>query len=338
MADNFTLADLLQGRRNPLVDQYWATPPDTLTRFPVGARPGETSVSAYQQTPSERGVSDWLVGQGAPRGLAQWLGRFAPWTPPGGAYDAGAAFGESPGALTGAGLTLAALPLGVRAPLRSLPYSKHTLAPWTREAYNVADDALPSLRNELWAAYEAPGGRLPDPWYLHGRAARGDLDTGNVLQMTRDYNVAEQYAGRNGSIWAIRPSERSRVLDFESIETPDARRVGAAALRDYRAGKLPFADDLSWMGPRPSGRDLSIDIRNQFSPDRIVDSAQAFDNPTWLEWLYGRFEPDLVRVPNGAVAFGPHGLEAIRLYGVPAGVAGIGAAGVLAGQDREAPY
>lgn len=97
MADTFTLANYLQGRRNPLLDEWYATPPvNTLTGDPVrtypDARPG---LQGYATTPSERGVSNWLADYaGAPRDLANRAGALAPWTPMGGAYDAGQMIGQ----------------------------------------------------------------------------------------------------------------------------------------------------------------------------------------------------------------------------------------------------
>lgn len=182
-------------------------------------------------------------------------------------------------------------------------------APWTVEGYNVDPTKIAGTRADLQQAFVDGG--LPGDWFVHGRAKRGDLDTGGLLQGTQSPDTAMQYAGRNGgSIWAMRPAPDSTVLNFTSTSTPDIRNVTAAALRDDRKGVLPFSDDLANIPPAAR----SEAIRESFAPRDIVNSAQAFDNQNWTDWLHQTRKPDFVRTPDGGVAYGPDGVEAIRLF------------------------
>lgn len=123
--------------------------------------------------------------------------------------------------------------------------------------------------------------------------------------------LESQYAGRkDGSIWAMRPAPGSSVLDFTAPNTPDIRKVAADALRADRRGTLPFSDDIADI---PAAA-RSEAIRDAFAPRDIVNSAQAFDNQNWSDWLHQTRKPDFVRTPDGGVAYGPDGVEAIRLF------------------------
>jgi hypothetical protein len=105
------------------LDEY-LTPPlphTTLTGRPV--RISEPHIGTLDAaTPSEAATRSRLRDWGVPQRVADWIGSWAPWTPPGAGYDAGSVIGagmaaDNPGQVgLGVGLTaLAALPLGIRA-------------------------------------------------------------------------------------------------------------------------------------------------------------------------------------------------------------------------------
>lgn len=54
---------------------------------------------------------------------------------------------------------------------------------------------------------------IPDGWYVHGRSNKQELNKEYVTQLSKDWDVAEQYAGKEGSIWLIKPSSKSIVFD-----------------------------------------------------------------------------------------------------------------------------
>ena len=168
---------------------------------------------------------------------------------------------------------------------------------------------------DAWDAYE--NRVIPDGWYVHGRASRQDLETGQVIQMTKDWDVADQYAHKNGSKWMIRPSEDATVLDLSSRSTPDMDRVVAAAIDDFENGDRDFSDIVSdiegSLGREATTSDVEKAIRDSFSPDDIVNSAQAYDNWTWAGWLTTRLGVDFVHVPDGAVAMGDYAVQGVKV-------------------------
>jgi hypothetical protein len=197
---------------------------------------------------------------------------------------------------------------------------------------SIADDPLPGSFGvspeeiaELRAAYKNDDA-VPSGWYVHGRGGSKELGEHYPIQMTHDYETMRQYGGANyrdvptGSGWAIAPTEAGRVLDFESADTPDIRSAAAAILRDARAGGNPVIADVvkSYWDDKPSPREISEAVRSNFAPSNIVNSAEAFDNMEWVEALLRTADyPDLVKTPDGAVAFnnGNGGLKAVRLFG-----------------------
>lgn len=196
-----------------------------------------------------------------------------------------------------------------------------SFAPWSVEGYNITANDIGPMRQALQEQFV--GGTVPEGWYVHGRANRGDLDTGNVTQATQNPDVALRYAGRaDGSVWAMRPLPDTRVLDFTSDATPDVRKTTAKALVDYRSGTLPFDQELTGT----TGRELSQQIRQAFTPENIVNDAGAFDSINWVNWLAERTRAGFIRTPDGAVAMSPEDVQAVRLFsngGLPGASLGV---------------
>ena len=171
-----------------------------------------------------------------------------------------------------------------------------------------------SMQSDLLKAAYENHSELPDGWYVHGRSRLDHLRDDAPIQATRSFDVMEQYGGLGqpyqGSGWAISPKDGAKVLDLSSIDTPDARAVGAAALLDYRKGLFPRDDLVDGLAPR----DASERIRNAFVPDRIVESAQGYDDTALHNWFYERFAPDFVRTPDGAVSLNKDQLNTVRLF------------------------
>lgn len=154
-----------------------------------------------------------------------------------------------------------------------------------------------------WAAKNLSEGKVPDGWFVHGRARRTDLDTGDVLQMTRNTDVAESY-GKDGSVWMARPRDGANVLDLSSDSTPAMNQVARAAVDDFRSGRLPFLDEIeSALGRDATDADIDMIVREEFSPSDIVTSARAYDNDAFKEWLADRFDRPFVITKDGAVIF-----------------------------------
>lgn len=153
--------------------------------------------------------------------------------------------------------------------------------------------------DELYAARE-----IPEGFYVHGRNGRQDLDTGDVIQLSRDWDIADQYAGRNGSKWLISPAENGNVLDLSSTNTKDMDEVISQAIKAWEKDSLPFLDDIEGsIGREATADDIADAVRSQFAPDDIVDSARAYDADNWKEWLGEIFDYPFVHTPDGGVVF-----------------------------------
>lgn len=153
---------------------------------------------------------------------------------------------------------------------------------------------------------------LPPGWYVHGRSGQEALRDDAVIQMTRDYDTAEFYGG-SGSGWALTPASGARVLDFgEGSSSRDLRRVAQLMMADYRKGTLPSSIE-AMLPPNPGVNDF-FRAAAEFAPNRIVESAGAFDDVSAVNWLWEKAGADFVRTPDGAVALHPDAVRQVRLW------------------------
>lgn len=193
------------------------------------------------------------------------------------------------------------------------------------DANNVAGKQAPNPAGDVegsaqWAYETYQSGAVPDGWYVHGRQGRKDLNTGGVLQLTRDWDVADQYSGQPGSSkWLIRPKSEANTLDLSGSQTADMDRVVDAALRDFDRNRLPWLDDLeAAIGREAEASDVEDAVRDNFAPDNIVDSAKAYDSQSMSEWLAETFDyPSFVETPDGAVVFSRKGIDAVMVPSEP---------------------
>jgi hypothetical protein len=173
--------------------------------------------------------------------------------------------------------------------------------------------------------------KIPDGWYVHGR--RNDKKFGNddwPTQFTQDIEIANSY-GRKGSVWIARPTNKATVLDFSKYRTKDLDKFVLHLKEFFDAFKNgerypdeldPIiegisnhysvnAEDLEW-------KDFEEEIRNTFTPHRIVDTAEAYDSSEWINLLqfynglHGDW-PDFIETPDGAVLM-PGSASTIEAY------------------------
>jgi hypothetical protein len=170
------------------------------------------------------------------------------------------------------------------------------------------------IHDRAWATQALAEEDVPEGWWIHGRYGSNDLKTDRVIQLSRSTQNARSYAGDAGSIWYVRPGEGAEVLDFSMPDSPDMQRVVERALEDYRRGTLVFLGDIEGaLGREATEGDVEAAVRSEFAPTSIVESAQAFDDDVWTQWLDDAFGPDFVVTPDGAVAISAEGLvEAVR--------------------------
>lgn len=158
--------------------------------------------------------------------------------------------------------------------------------------------ATESLANEWYAKRQ-----VPDGWYVHGRADRDDLNTGNVIQMTKDWGVTEQYAGKRGSMWMIRASDNATVLDFNDDEI--TRKIAEKLIKEHENGVMSYAGLESTIGyfidANGSDDDAIEKLAEELNPVDIVNSAGFFDDQDFPKWLWDNYEPAMAITADGAV-------------------------------------
>jgi hypothetical protein len=150
------------------------------------------------------------------------------------------------------------------------------------------------------AAYDS--GLLPAGWYTTGRRTGALSESEN--QSTRRVDVADHYSGTSGTVVLWSPTVRSRIIDVRNPETTAS--VAADVLAAYNNGDLPYAlDELIATELHEYGAAETIDrLRASLNPNRIVESAEFFDDPAATEWFVSQYDCDVVYTTDGAIAFG----------------------------------
>lgn len=153
-------------------------------------------------------------------------------------------------------------------------------------------------------------GEIPDGWLVHGRSGRADLETGHAIQLSESLDVAESYSGIStgrggGSLWYVRPILGTVVIDARTSE--GLSTIEPAFRRSFEDGTFP---DQEWL---PEDVDKAWEVASaQFAPEDIVNSAAAYDNERWIEWLYENTGAQFVRTPDGGVVLDREAVESIR--------------------------
>lgn len=147
--------------------------------------------------------------------------------------------------------------------------------------------------------------QIPNGWYVHGRNDSQELSDDYVIQLTKDWDVAESYA-HGGSKWLIKPKAEIDIIDFTSQDTGDMDELAKAAIEDYEKGMLPFARDIEASLGVDIGEltdtQINHEIRINYAPKDIVNTAGAYDNLDWVNYLYEKTNKGFVKTPDGAVA------------------------------------
>jgi hypothetical protein len=330
----------------------------------------EPSISGHHRSPSEGGVADWLRDRwGAPQHIANQIGALAPWTPMGGAFDAGQMVGAgieagSPAEVgLGTGFAaLAALPFGVRAPVRmppriSTPIRAYHGSPHAFDEFRLdrigTGEGAQAYGHGLYFAESEPVARsyrdaltTPPDHFAHG--LRDDVEY-QVSQAVRRLRQED-------SAYTIREL-RERVRDLAAVDmlpaySDDAfdRLVSSGHIVppghmyevNLHARPEQFLDwDAPLSGQSGFVRDrLPMDVWNDIhhpASRRGYDAAatQAFSDAGIPGVRY------LDQGSRGAgqgtrnyVVFDPSMIEILRRYGLAAPVAGAGTAATLM-SDRQ---
>lgn len=209
------------------------------------------------------------------------------------------------------------LPVELRKENKTIAVKKEDNKDNKDNKYNIDIKSLKEGSQE-WAEAAYVQRVIPDGWAVHGRRKRQDLDTGNVIQLSYSWEVAEQYSGaenhNNGSQWLVKPSKDSKVFNLESENSKDMDKIIKRAMIDYHNGTLPFSDDLDNISDNPTDDEIIAAIRKSFSPGNIVDSAGAYDNIEWVKWLSNIVGVDFVYTPDGAVSLkGSENIDKVKV-------------------------
>lgn len=148
---------------------------------------------------------------------------------------------------------------------------------------------------------------IPSGWYVHGRSRSKKLSDKWVIQMTRDIDVATSYAGENGSVWIIRP--KNSAVDFTHENTADMDLFIAELKDRFESGESQAIQEVADSIELATGKSVDFDVfeadvRNNFTPSKIVDTAMAYDSDVYLNLLehYPGGFPAFIHTPDGAVS------------------------------------
>lgn len=147
------------------------------------------------------------------------------------------------------------------------------------------------------------GDDLPDGWWVHGRSAGDNLDTGYVVQATRDWDVARQYSGRReDGIWLLKPKKDAVVMDMTDPKVID--RIERDLVDDWENGKLSQEiEDILEFQKDAGAENPARTLAEEFAPDDIVNTAGAHDNPDAVEWLAEKYRLGVAETAEGMIVY-----------------------------------
>jgi len=146
----------------------------------------------------------------------------------------------------------------------------------------------------------SPFPRLKAEEWVHGRsklrqglnvsAKWDDPERYPVIQCTKRFQIAIDYAGSDGQIWVLSPAPGTKILELLSQGSKDARSL------------LDLIDQEIELNGNFLGTEAeSQAILASFLPEDIVNNAEAYDDLTWTSWLWDNTGAGFVETPDGAV-------------------------------------
>lgn len=163
---------------------------------------------------------------------------------------------------------------------------------------------------------------IPGGWYVHGRSPGVEFVNDSWPTMFSNDIETAKYYGRRGSVWMAIPSDDAVVLDFEGMRTPDMNRFMKNMEQVHRWYQDELLDSETYeayasvLEGVSGGRGIPIDelgwdtieeaLREEFTPEDIVDTARAYDSADFLNLLQFAITtrsnwPDFIKTPDGAV-------------------------------------
>lgn len=194
---------------------------------------------------------------------------------------------------------------------------KKSLSPRDGDGDGLIDDGKPTERptessgqvSEDFATHCYLARVVPDGWYVHGRAERQSLREDYSVQLTRRWEIAEQYSGfsngkENGSMWMIKPRSNAKVVDFSNSDVSNewAKKAIDAHQNDLLLQYSDFDDVVSDVIRQHGVGDEGVEaLAAEMNPIDIVESARLFDVPGFTGWLLHENYVDLCITEDGGV-------------------------------------
>jgi|GEM_PF-6339572 len=148
-------------------------------------------------------------------------------------------------------------------------------------------------------------GEVPEGYYVHGRQGKQDLETGHVIQMTKDWEIAKQYAGATGSEWLIKEPSKKDI--FDATNPDNTLRMANKAFSEYKDGTLhPEVENFvaaAIQNANGNIKEAKQLFAKELNPENIVESAQFWDaSSDASNWFYERTGKSFIKTANnGAI-------------------------------------
>jgi len=143
------------------------------------------------------------------------------------------------------------------------------------------------------ASYFYERQEIPKNGWVHGRQGQQELRSDAVIFGTKNWDVAEQYAGKNGSMWLLEKNNKTDILDITN--EVQQKRVWEDFYADYKRGVLSTELDVIYKN------DLKNRWYAEINPRDIVDSAGLWDSPSFVDWFSEKYVIDGVITEDGIV-------------------------------------
>ncbi|ASV44048.1 hypothetical protein PBI_SCTP2_33 [Salicola phage SCTP-2] len=160
-----------------------------------------------------------------------------------------------------------------------------------RHLYENTDNPYDPM-SVKWASYLMAHDTVPEGYFVHGRHD-GEIKDKPILQVTKNWNVAEQY----GVPFILRPNNQATIVNFDDNNLVE--KVASKYVEDYMDYDSKIHPGEINLDEQNSFEDNVEIIKQALTPDNIVDSAQFYDTRD-IEWLSDYFhnEPLVIHWDN----------------------------------------
>jgi len=162
--------------------------------------------------------------------------------------------------------------------------------------------------------------KLPEGWFLH--ADLGNKYSDKIISGKHSVQfygsdasdpwVYADWSGEKG-YFAVKPNKDAKIIDLSSTNTNDSSALLDKLNEQIESGKVEETS-LEHIKEYLDNGETADEIIDSFSPEEIGNSAEAYDNVDFVNWLRETSGADFVITPNGGVLIGDaNKLEQIKL-------------------------